>query len=148
MNNKKLNKFLLYIFFIIPVLIFINQISNKESMFSIIANLFSTDTLWSIDTRSFMTKEVILDLNSNNKILFGKGSLGTYYSNFFDNMQHYLPYKFQGNQSLRFQIEIGFLHYLVKGGLFYIFLIFLITFTISVKCLNHSKNNLLRYLSL
>ena len=41
-------------------------------MFSIIANLFSTDTLWSIDTRSFMTKEVILDLNSNNKILFGK----------------------------------------------------------------------------
>ena len=148
LNNKKFNKFVLYIFFIIPVLIFLNQISNNQNIFSVIANLFSTDTLWSVDTRSFMTKEVILDLNSNNKILFGKGSLGTYYSNFFDNMQHYLPYKFQGEQSLRYQIEIGFLHYLVKAGLFYIFLIFLITFMISVKCLSHSKNNLLRYLSL
>jgi len=147
LNLKLLNKTIIILLFTIPLLILFNQFYGDESIFETITNYFSPESIWAIDTRTLITKDLLLDLTENKKILFGKGPLGTYYNEFFDKLQ-YFTQGLERGQPLRATSEIGILHYMIKGGLFYVFLIFIISLSVSLNAHNQSKNDYLNYLSL
>ena len=90
---------------------------------------------------------MIFDLTENQKLLFGKGPLGTYYNEYFDKMQNFNMF-FVGDQALRSTSEIGILHYMIKGGLFYVFLIFIFSLLVSWNAYKSSKNNYIKYFAL
>lgn len=61
------------------------------------------------DTRTFLYFEVINDLIRTGNLLLGKGSSGTYFSLYFQQTGH--------DSDTRLTVEVGFLAYLLKGGL-------------------------------
>lgn len=60
------------------------------------------------DTRTFLYFEVINDLLRTGNLMFGKGSSGTYFSLYFQQTG--------GDSDARLTVEVGFLAYLLKGG--------------------------------
>ncbi len=71
----------------------------------------SSDIIDTTDTRSFLFLEFFQEIKGND-LLFGRGYLGTYYSNYFynwsgDNGDHYI----------RSVVEVGFLQFILKGGI-------------------------------
>ena len=60
------------------------------------------------DTRTFLYREIINDLDRTNGLLFGKGSSGTYYSPYF--------HRAKGDSDTRLTVEVGVLALLLKGG--------------------------------
>lgn len=60
------------------------------------------------DTRTFLYFEVISDLIRTGNLMFGKGSSGTYFSLYFQQTGH--------DSDTRLTVEVGFLAYLLKGG--------------------------------
>ena len=64
--------------------------------------------------RVWMYEEVYADLNNKGDLLFGRGALGKYFSEFF-----YSVYQYEGSSAddyNRYNIEVGVLSYLLKGG--------------------------------
>jgi hypothetical protein len=64
--------------------------------------------------RAWMYDEVYADLNNKSDLLFGRGGLGKYFSEFF-----YSVYTSEGTSAdeyNRYNIEVGVLSYLLKGG--------------------------------
>ena len=64
--------------------------------------------------RAWMYEEVYGDLDKKSDLLFGRGALGKYFSAFF-----YATYEYQGDSAddyNRYNIEVGLLAYLLKGG--------------------------------
>lgn len=64
--------------------------------------------------RTWMYEEVYTDLNNKDDLLFGRGALGRYFSEFF-----YSTYEYEGSSAddyNRYNIEVGVLSYLLKGG--------------------------------
>tara|TARA_Y100000590_G_scaffold468205_1_gene649982 strand:- start:2023 stop:3267 length:1245 start_codon:yes stop_codon:yes gene_type:complete len=148
-KKKLLNTIIIIVLFILPIIIFANQLSNKSSIYSTFTNYFSPDSVWAMDTRTFITKEVIEDLKKDEKMLFGKGPMGTYYSEYFDRARLFSQNLIVGRQqSSRSVSEIGLLHYVVKGGFFYVFFISLFTIFVVLNVQKNSKNNYLLFFSL
>lgn len=85
----------------------------------------STKVINTTDTRSFLFLEFFSDFDNSDFIL-GRGYLGTYYSDYFENWTGAA-----GDHSNRFSIEIGFLQIFLKGGIVLIFSI-LILFIVSI----------------
>jgi hypothetical protein len=71
------------------------------------------------DSRTFLFKELMSDLNFTEKI-FGRGSLGTYFSEFMEHTKRYteeiLKQKWWGDASVRITTEVGYLQMILKGG--------------------------------
>jgi hypothetical protein len=148
-NIKRLNKIVIILLFLIPFVIFYVQFYGEDSIFTIVASYFASDSIWAVDTRTIIGKDVIFDLVKNQKLLFGKGPLGTYYNEYFDKLQNfYASFRGRDEQAFRSTSEIGILHYLIKGGMFYIFLIFIISLLTSLNANNQSKNDYIKYLAL
>lgn len=63
----------------------------------------------STDTRTFLYKEVLSDLTSNNAMIWGKGISSKYYSPYFSHNS--------ADSEWRVNPEVGFLSYLLKGGI-------------------------------
>lgn len=64
--------------------------------------------------RAWMYEEVYADLNHKNDLTFGRGPLGKYFSSFF-----FSVYEYSGSSAddyYRYNIEVGILSYLLKGG--------------------------------
>lgn len=146
-STKRLNKIIIILLFLAPLLIFYNQFYGEDSIFAIVGNYFTPDSIWAVDTRTIIAKDLIFDLLENQKLLFGKGPLGTYYNEYFDTIQNFNMF-FVGDQALRSTSEIGLLHYMIKGGLFYVFLIFIFSLLVSWNANKSSKNNYIKYLAL
>lgn len=68
-----------------------------------------TSVLDKSDTRTFLYVEVVGDLVETGSLIFGKGSSGTYYSPYFQATGH--------DTDTRLTVEVGFLAYLLKGGI-------------------------------
>lgn len=72
------------------------------------------------DSRTFLFKELFSELNQTEKF-FGRGSLGTYYSEFFEGTRKYWELMgrtgWAGDVPERITIEVGYLQMLLKGGL-------------------------------
>lgn len=86
-----------------------------------------------VDTRTFIYEEVLDDLTDTKTILLGKGINGRYYSVYFS---HSL-----GDNENRVNPEVGLLSYLLKGGIVYTVIIFLLLFLSVIRTLS-TKNNI------
>lgn len=86
------------------------------------------------DTRTFIYEEVLDDLRDTKTIWLGKGINGRYYSVYFS---HSL-----GDNENRANPEVGLLSYLLKGGIVYTVIIFLLLFLSVIRTLS-TKNNIL-----
>ncbi len=71
------------------------------------------------DSRTFLFEELLVDLSSSEK-LFGRGSLGTYYSPLFAKQATFferIGYYWYGIDSpIRITVEVGYLQMILKGG--------------------------------
>jgi hypothetical protein len=72
------------------------------------------------DTRTFLYDEVFSDMKGH-ELLLGRGFQGTYFSPYFLWLQTNNQ-DFTGDHYYRFSVEVGFLQFLLKGGLAYFFL--------------------------
>ncbi len=97
-----------FILLIVPFIFIQSSMDSGESFFQ--KNLSSvSDEEMSTDTRTFLYIEVYEDLVNNNKLLFGKGANGTYYSDYFNVAE--------GDSETRLSVEVGVLAILLKSGL-------------------------------
>lgn len=104
-------KFILVFSFLallVPILLLQQGMVTGESPFEKYFSS-SSDDEYSVDTRTFLYKEVYLDLIDNNRMIIGKGANGRYYSDYFSTVQ--------GDSPIRLNIEVGFLGILLKGGM-------------------------------
>lgn len=82
-------------------------------------SLFANQIIEFQDSRTFLFKELFEDLSVRERI-FGRGSLGTYYSDFFYRTRKY--YDIVGNTAWkgdlpdRITTEVGYLQMILKGG--------------------------------
>jgi len=103
------------------------------------------------DSRTFLFQELFTDL-SRAEFYFGRGSLGTYYSPFFENIQRYLDYMgiiwYTQDSPTRITVEVGYLQMILKGGM----LLFLLTFSMMIYAVYlaifRSKNSFVRRLGI
>jgi hypothetical protein len=101
------------------------------------------------ETRTFLFNELMSDLNFTEKFV-GRGSLGTYYSEFFERVTRY--YKLIGNKGwrgddpIRITVEVGYLQMILKGGFISFVLNFIFFMVASYKAIFRSNNNFTRSL--
>lgn len=103
---------------VISIGILIYSLYYGISIFEVLQDMYLDKDDIVQDTRSFIFYELSEDLTSNHLWLFGKGMLGTCYSRYFDNSTN--P---DADSAYRIGLEVGFLQYLLKGGLLYLALI-------------------------
>ena len=101
----------------ISVAVLIYSLYYGISIFEIAQTIYSDKSDLVHDTRSFIFFELSEDLTRNNLWLFGKGLLGTCYSPYFDQ-----SVSGEGDSAYRIGLEVGFLQYILKGGLAYLIL--------------------------
>lgn len=77
------------------------------------------------DTRTFLFQELFSEFNLTEK-LFGRGSLGTYHSDFFERTRRYWEAMgrvgWAGDVPERITIEVGYLQMVLKGGVLLVIL--------------------------
>lgn len=84
------------------------------------------------DTRTFLYEEVLNDLAETKTIWFGKGINGKYYSTFFSHSS--------ADSENRGNPEVGFLSYLLKGGIVYTTIVFLFLFLAAIRMVSIKGN--------
>lgn len=102
------------------------------------------------DSRTFLFNEVFTDMSSGEKI-YGRGSLGSYYSPFMERSKNYITYLGQewwGDASDRITVEVGYLQMILKGG----FILFILTMSLMLNAtylaLFKSNNRFIKKLGL
>lgn len=126
-KNKTLFYFFTLFFIFSPIIFFASFIYYEFNIFQYLTNFFSQESFLSVDTRSFIYFEFFNQLNTK-ELFLGKGVLGTYYSDYF-----YLYRDVGGDHFDRIGVEIGFLHYILKGGILYFIIYYLFLGFISLK---------------
>ncbi len=104
----------------VSLAILIYSLYYGVSIFEILQDLYFDTNDMAQDTRSFIFYELSEDLTRNHEWIYGKGMLGVCYSPFFDSSTN--P---NADSAYRIGLEVGFLQYLLKGGLLYLSLIML-----------------------
>ncbi|MDU8884649.1 hypothetical protein RXV94_00655 [Yeosuana sp. MJ-SS3] len=117
-------KYIIFSFVILLILVFTYGYENINRMANNIVEFQ--------DSRTFLFNELFDDL-SNAETIFGKGSLGTYFSPFMEHTKNYitnyLNLEWWGDASDRITIEVGYLQMILKGG----FVLFLLTVTLMIN---------------
>lgn len=131
---------------VLPFLILFFSFSTGETIFQKVNDYFisngSVNSYRSDDTRTFLYLELSEDLSNNDAWLFGKGAYSSYYSSYFDSQNIT-----DGDVAQRGAIEVTVLHYILKGGLLYTFLlIFFIQIAVNTAIF-HSKNSWLAFVA-
>ena len=116
--------FLFFSLFVFSYQAINTPLSNGESIFQQIhtylqdfsGQSFNNTIIEKADTRTFLYYEVINDLINTGNLIFGKGSSGTYYSEYFQQTGQDV------NTKTRLTVEAGILAYLLKGGVFAVLL--------------------------
>lgn len=116
--KKKFLKYILAVFIIVFGLVFTvgyEFVSNTIAMFIDFQ-----------DSRTFLFTELFHELSLTGEKLIGRGSLGTYYSFFFEGTRkHYERMGFtgwEGDLPDRITVEVGYLQMILKGGFIMLFL--------------------------
>lgn len=104
-------KFLRIIFLLITLSSVYLVFFNFTIIFEYVSPLIDNYNISTIDTRSFLLIEFFEDIKGID-LLFGRGYLGSYYSPYFQNWAGE-----NGDHFQRFNLEIGFLQIILKGGL-------------------------------
>lgn len=133
-----------YIMFIFVALLSYIFVFGYESFSSFVATIVEFQ-----DSRSFLFTELFSDLNRNEQI-FGRGSLGTYYSEFFEGINRW--YKLLGNKGwrgdnvIRITTEVGYLQMILKGGFVLLVLYSSLAFYAVFLALFRSNNKFIKRL--
>ncbi|WP_139001316.1 hypothetical protein [Hyunsoonleella aestuarii] len=104
-------KYVITVFILVMVYIFT---AGYQSLSNLIASFVEYQ-----DSRTFLFTELFADLNKS-EVIFGRGSLGTYYSDFFERTNRW--YRILGNKGwrgdnvIRITTEVGYLQMILKGG--------------------------------
>jgi len=106
------------------------MLNNLEQILDIFKGLIGKTDFDADDTRSFLYKEFFGDFKSSELIL-GRGFMGTYFSNYFLQLQRNLDDT--GDFYQRYGIEVGFLQLLLKGGFVYYILYVLPLWYVAIK---------------
>ncbi|MEZ4856885.1 MAG: hypothetical protein R2812_10475 [Gelidibacter sp.] len=119
--------FLKYILFSFIILLCIVFTVGYETLSNFVAQIIDFQ-----DSRTFLFQELFQELSPIEKI-FGRGSLGTYYSHYFEHTKWYiveiLHRPWWGDSSTRITTEVGYLQMILKGGLIMLILnLFLMTY--------------------
>tara|TARA_B100001093_G_scaffold409908_1_gene399050 strand:- start:5500 stop:6591 length:1092 start_codon:yes stop_codon:yes gene_type:complete len=101
------------------------------------------------DSRTFLFNELMAELSSFEKIV-GRGSLGTYFSQFMEHTKWYtveiLKKPWWGDSSTRITIEVGYLQMILKGGVTLMILNFIFFMTASYTAIFKSHNRFIKAL--
>lgn len=112
LNLKRI--IIIYIVVGFALLLFVIFTFGYETLSNIIGYLIEYQ-----DTRTFLFNDFFADLNTTDKI-FGRGSLGTYYSEFIEHTRNYtikyLKKQWWGDEPVRITVEVGYLQMILKGG--------------------------------
>lgn len=124
---------------IIVISVLVYSLYYGISIFQVLSELYSDKSDIVNDTRSFIFYELSGDLSRNKCWLFGKGILGTCYSPYFD-----MSMSGNGDSAYRLGLEVGFLQYMLKGGLFFVSLFMLTMLMAMYNAFFKSKNSFLK----
>jgi len=91
-------------------------IMNLEDVLYLFKGIIGVKSFDDDDTRAFLWTEVLGDLHGI-QYIFGKGFLGTYFSEYF--LMILIHYRTYGDHYERFSVEVGFLQLVLKGGFFW-----------------------------
>ena len=141
--KKSIIKYIISGFVILMILVFTYGYEN----ISIMANR----VIEFKDSRTFLFTELFKDLSFTEKV-FGRGSLGTYYSPFFSKVLRYFEhigkYWFALDNPTRITVEVGYLQMILKGG----FLLLILNFSMMLRAVYvaffKSNNNFVKRLGL
>ncbi len=97
------------------------------------------------DSRTFLFIEFREDFNHAQSWIFGKGLLGSYYSEIMDKAQSLGLYSDNAN---RVGVEVGFLQYILKGGILALLIYILILWTAIFRAIKFSKNKFMQIVAL
>ncbi|MGZ0015672.1 hypothetical protein [Yeosuana sp. AK3] len=101
------------------------------------------------DSRTFLFNEFFKDLSTSDKFL-GRGSLGTYYSDFFQRTNRYYEMVgrkgWKGDDPFRITIEVGYLQMILKGGFIMLILNISVYLYASYVAIFKSNNKFIRRL--
>lgn len=144
LNFKKVYKYFAIFMIAFPIYALYHGISSGQNVLSEILSFTSsefggTEDLTD-DTRTFLYVELLSDLKETNNLIFGKGPMGTYYSEYF--------YYNEGDNFIRHDVEVGVLSYLLRGGIVYLLLIFTIIILAIYNGIKYSNNRYIISLSL
>ena len=120
---------------ILPIGTAVLGIFNNISVFQLLSDNVGGDN--GADTRSFLYFEVISEMFSNNTLIFGRGSLGRYFSDYFLHST-----SFDGDHYERIAVEVGCLMYILKGGVLLLFLYMFLVIRTIYYLLRYGKNKL------
>ena len=144
-KSKYILKTSIILIIVISCLILIYGLYYKVSIFEVIKLYFSDDNDIAVDSRTFLYFEFSEDFFRHNSWLFGKGILGSYYSETMDIAMSNGEYSDFKN---RIGIETGFLQYILKGGLLYLISYMLLLIFAIFNALKYSKNDFLKIAAL
>jgi len=168
LSEQRVDFIFIFLIFLFSVINRVRQVKIKKHFFkySILTFIVVTVIIFTVgyehlslavsrivefqDSRTFLYQEVLTDLSSNEK-LFGKGSLGTYYSDFFERTRrHYVrigEIGWAGDSPIRITTEVGYLQMLLKGGYILLITNILITLRAAYLGIFKTKNSFTRKLS-
>jgi hypothetical protein len=140
--KKLFLKYILFGFVVVFTLIFT---VGYEHVSSIIASMIEFE-----DSRTFLYTELFEELAKTNDKLLGRGSLGTYYSDFFERTRRYYILMgekgWAGDDPNRITTEVGYLQMILKGGFVMLFLNSSIAFYSSYLAVFKSKSKFIKRL--
>lgn len=141
--KRSLLKYILIGFVIFLIYIFT---SGYESFANFIGKIIEYQ-----DSRTFLFTELFAEL-SKNETFFGRGSLGTYYSEFFEKTRRYYDLvgrkSWPGDNPERITIEVGYLQMILKGGFVMLSLYTSLAFYAAYIGVFRAKNKFVKRLSL
>lgn len=137
----KLQNVYIYVGVLVSVVVLVFSLSYGVSIFSILEELYGGDGVTQ-DTRSFIFYELSEDLSDGSQWLFGKGVLGTCYSPYFDRSVT------DGDSAYRVGLEVGFLQYILKGGLFFLCIYMMLLISAAYYGINKSSNSFSKLIGL
>jgi hypothetical protein len=95
------------------------MLNNLQDMLELFKGFIGNKEFETNDTRSFLYEELFSDMGSS-ELIFGRGFLGTYFSEYF--LMLIQNNDDTGDFYQRFGVEVGFLQLILKGGFLYYFL--------------------------
>lgn len=141
--KRSLMRFILIGFLILLFLVFTYGYEN--------INLLANKIIEFQDSRTFLFTEIAKDLKGIETFV-GRGSLGTYYSEFFERVTNYYHRMgntgWRGDDPIRITTEVGYLQMILKGGFLLLLLNLFLMIYSSYVALFKSNNRFVKRLGL
>lgn len=140
--KKPLIKYIFASFILVLILIFTVGYEHVSNLIAMVINFQ--------DSRTFLFTELFLDMSFSEE-LFGRGSLGTYYSDYFERTRRYYEAVgrtgWAGDVPDRISTEVGYLQMILKGG-FTLFILNISIFSYAIYLgIFRSKSKFIKRLS-